>query len=103
MWEGTEMSDVGRSWTEPSSRHVEQIFVGLKGEFDDLKVERPGKTWDADDDNLWFIKRANCTDVVQLETNPTGDPPFLVESDWGRQEAADVEEAIRTIVAWLRD
>lgn len=95
------MAGVYRVDAQPPSREIQQVFAALRAKFDDLEIERLGKYWDGDDDNLWYIRRKCCKDIVQLETNPDGVPPFLVESDWDSREVADAEEAIALITQWL--
>jgi hypothetical protein len=62
-----------------------------------LKVKHP-----ADDDNVWFIKTDGRFEV-QLDSDPDGKPPFLIEGDLPdqRRETAKVEEATNLILNWL--
>src|SRR6266496_1178445 len=75
------------------------VRAGVAG----ARVDRLAVTYPADDDNLWFIQRAEGAARVQIGSHRNGRPPFLIESDQHdrRVTAVTVQEAIDVIEDWL--
>jgi hypothetical protein len=80
---------------------VDAVLSALRQTFADLRVERLEVTHPADDDYLWFISRSSLDGEVQLESAPGGRPPFLLESDYEREQTDDVDVAVGLLQQWL--
>ena len=79
---------------------LDHILDALRQLHPDLVVERLGKTHPADDDNVYFLGLGEILDIVQVDTYPKGQPPFIVESD-DRVDTVDPSEALTLIEARL--
>jgi hypothetical protein len=66
-----------------------------------VRIERLQVQFLADDDNGWFT-RSNEIEV-QIDTQPGGRPPFLIEGNLlgHRRETSDVSEAVELILRRL--
>ena len=81
-------------------RHdIDIIKERVRAEFPDVNVEQlavshPG----ADDEGLWFFRRAGKKEHLQLESS-TNDLPFVVESTASEERltASTVEEAVAAV------
>lgn len=93
----------GVEWgpTDLTGGPLDEVFTALRRAFPDIHVERLTVTHAADDDNVWFITRAGGGQELQVDSMPHGAPPFLLESDTGRDRADSAHEAIRKLAEWL--
>lgn len=81
-------------------RDIDKVIATVKTRFPDvtveqLKVTHPG----ADDDGVWCFSLPNTKNDIQVES-PTGNCPFLVESDLSddRAECASSEATANLVV-----
>ena len=102
---GDEPMTKGQSWgpNDLVGGPVDEILRGLHVLFQDLRVERLSVTHTGDDNNVWFITRPSRAVEVQLDSMPSGMPPFLLESDSGRSRTDEVSTAVTTLASWLRE
>lgn len=92
-----------RRWLGPDDKvggSLDEVVAGVRRVVPGLIVERLSVTHLGDDDNVYFLGDERGHDRVQVDTFPTGEPPFLIEAD-RRVETSDTEEAIGVIYAWL--
>jgi hypothetical protein len=89
------------AWSTP----VEAVFAALRARLPGIAVVQLRVAHPADDDNVWFIRTADCAHELQLDSHPGGQAPFYIERDGsdGRVTAATVGEAVVVIEEWLRD
>ncbi|MCX4804278.1 hypothetical protein OG594_21975 [Streptomyces sp. NBC_01214] len=66
-----------------------------------MAIERLAVTWASDDDNVYFLGVGSVPDLVQFDTGPDGQPPFLVETDHCRAVTSEVAEAVAAVSAGL--
>lgn len=74
------------------------MLDALRRQHADLAVKRLGKTYAADDDNVYFRGFTENPDIVQVDIGPDGQPSFTVEADdrIDTTEPAGALAAIRT-------
>ena len=65
---------------------VDAVFSQVQQAIPDVNLERLAVTHPTDDDTVWWIwigpgLRDICQRSVQIDTAPSGGPPFLVEGD----------------------
>lgn len=62
---------------------IDDVFNPLRGHLPGLIVQRLEVTYRADDDNVYFIGDQHQFDLIQVDTRPDGQPPFLIEKEGG--------------------
>jgi hypothetical protein len=92
----------GRPWTiaDRTGGQIDDVFDQLRGHLPGLIIERLEVTHRADNDNVYFIGDQHHFDLMQIDTRPDGQPPFLIENG-GRHETTDTSEAVSIIQTWL--
>jgi len=94
-----------RPWTsdDRTGGPLDEIFRSVQSRFPDAVVSRLVGTHPADDDNVFWVRRAGVE--AQIDTAPGGAPPFTVESDapGTRLDTADAEAAREHIEHLLID
>lgn len=90
-----------RSWgsADQTSGPFDEILHRVRAAIPELRVERLVGTWQADDDNVYWLQHAGIE--VQVDTLPDGGLPVLVETDNSRLEAGTVEAAASLIIDLL--
>ena len=94
----------GRPWTnaDRTGGPIDEVFSQLRELVPGVIIERLEVTHPAEDDNVYFIDDQHEFDRVQVDTNPDGQPPFLIENENGlRHETTDTTEAVTLIRDWL--
>ena len=85
-------------------RDIDTIKDRVRSLISDVEVRQLQCAHAADDDGLWFFRRAGKKDEIQLESS-TGDLPFLVEHDRTKagkgKTVITVEEAVQEVQAFL--
>ena len=79
---------------------LHEVLDAVRAQVPWLVIQRLTVTHPADDDNVYFLGDAEDYNRVQVDTSPSGQPPFLIEGTQ-RLETSDKAEAIATIVTWL--
>jgi hypothetical protein len=92
----------GRPWTtsERTGGPIDDVFDQLHELVPGLVIERLEVTHPGDDDNVYFIGDQHQHDLIQVDTYPTGHPPFLIENG-GRHDTTDTAQAVAIIRNWL--
>jgi hypothetical protein len=93
----------GIQW-EPSHKvggPIDVIIERLRAIFPALLVERLIVSHPGDDDNVWFITNGQTGVDVQVDTMTSGNPPFIMESDFERARTLDPDEAVAVLSRWL--
>jgi hypothetical protein len=79
---------------------VDNVFVALRRDVPELLIERLSAAHPGDDDNVYFLGTRAHPDLVQIDTAPNGQPPFLVEAA-ERLDTSDAEQAADAARTWL--
>ncbi|GAA3219787.1 hypothetical protein ACFO1B_17865 [Dactylosporangium siamense] len=92
----------GRNWqpTERTGGPIDEVFDNLRQNIPHLLIERLDVTHPSDDDNVYFLGVSPRPDLVQIDTAPHGQPPFIIEADQ-RIVTDDPLHAATTTRAWL--
>jgi hypothetical protein len=91
-----------RSW-QPADRTggpLDEIFDDLRHHLPDLLIDRLVMAHAGDDDNVYFLGTPTRPDLVQIDTDPDGQPPFIIEADQ-RLTTPDPVRAAATMRTWL--
>src|SRR5690242_14036376 len=80
---------------------VDLVFKTLRSRFDDLTIERLKVRNPNDDDNLWYLTLTPRNVELQMDAQPCGRPPFVLESPDSQFVAHDVDAAIAKLTEWL--
>ncbi|MET9693834.1 hypothetical protein ABZY81_36300 [Streptomyces sp. NPDC006514] len=91
-----------RSWGpgDLTGGPVDQVFAQVRQAVPGLAIERLAVTRASDDDNVYFLGVGSVPDLVQFDTGPGGQPPFLVEAGH-RVVTSEVAEAVAAVSAGL--
>jgi len=96
----------GKPWG-PNDRTggvVDDVLDSVRAAVPGLIVERLEPSYPGDDDNVYFLADGLNDDFVQMDTNPRGEPPFVIDtsdpSD-GRFETSGVAAASARVVDWF--
>jgi hypothetical protein len=92
----------GRPWgsQDRTGGPIDEVLAQVRRAVPGLRVERLAGTHAVDDDNVYFLGDELEPDRVQVDTGPSGQPPFVIEAA-DRCETRDLADAVRTIVDWL--
>ena len=89
----------------PNERDIDQITLTVKERLPDVQVDQWIKEKPTDDDGLWYFRRPGLAGEIQLES-PSGNCPFVVESDAMKNSAQAVkaptrDKAVQLITEYL--
>ncbi|MFE9694469.1 hypothetical protein [Micromonospora sp. NPDC005806] len=92
-----------RAWkaSDRTGGPLDDLLDALRQQHPDLAVERLGKTHPADDDNVYFLGLGHVANIVQVDTGPDGQPPFVIEAE-DRVDASSPAEALAAIQTRLK-
>jgi hypothetical protein len=79
---------------------IDELLARVRAVVPGLVVEQLKVTHPADDGNVYFLGDEHGLDRVQVDTGPSGRPPFLLEAE-ERFETSDVAEAAAVVSSWL--
>ena len=82
---------------------IDQVFTALRHRFHGLTIERLKVRNPNDDDNLWYLTLPPHNVELQMDAQPAGRPPFLLESADSQFVAQDVDAAIAKLAEWLSE
>jgi hypothetical protein len=82
---------------------IDEIFTALRHRFRGLTIERLEVRRANDDDNLWYLTLQHRNVELQMDAQPGGGPPFVLESADSQFVAQDVDTAIAKLAEWLSE
>ncbi|MFB9238454.1 hypothetical protein ACFFWC_23480 [Plantactinospora siamensis] len=93
----------GRAWkaSDRTGGPLDDLLDALRRQHPTLVVERLGKTHPTDDDNVYFLGLGHVANIVQVDTGPNGQPPFLIEAE-DRVYASNPTEALTAVQTRLK-
>jgi hypothetical protein len=73
----------GRTWqsTDRTGGPLDEVFDDVRRHVPDLLIERLNVAHAPDDDNVYFLGIPARPDLVQINTDADGQPPFTIEAD----------------------
>jgi hypothetical protein len=103
----------GRPWmeTDRTGGPIDEVFDGLRSEFQNLVIERLVPPYPADDSNVYWLTVGPqppgplSQETVQVDTGEDGSVPFFLEGKRDNGELVETDDplAARSLLAqWLR-